>query len=61
MLLTKIKATRADVKPGLAEALGLLGSFIKTSERDAGQVDYGKLDPDRFEALRRSMLEALDK
>jgi len=28
---------------------------------DAGQIDYGRLDPDRFEALRRSMLEGLDK
>ncbi|HZE97161.1 MAG TPA: hypothetical protein VE981_09040 [Planctomycetota bacterium] len=61
MLLSRMKATRAEVKPGLAAALGLLGSFVKTSERDAGQIDYGHLDPDRFEALRRSILEALDK
>jgi hypothetical protein len=59
-LLAKMKASREDVKGGLAKALGLLGSFKKTSERDAGQIDYGHLDPDRFEALRRSVLEALD-
>jgi len=61
LLLVRIKATRADVKPGFAKALGLLGSFIKTSEVDAGRIDYGHLDPDRFEVLRRSILEALDK
>ena len=61
LLLTKIKASRADVKPGFAKALGLLGSFIKTSEVDAGRIDYGHLDPDRFEVFRRSILEALDK
>ncbi len=61
LLLTKMKASREEVKSGLAQALGLLGSFKKTSERDAGQIDYGHLDPDRFEALRRSILEALDK
>jgi len=61
LLLAKMKASREEVKGGLAQALGLLGSFKKTSERDAGQIDYGHLDPDRFEALRRSMLEALDQ
>jgi hypothetical protein len=61
MLLVKMKATREDVRGGLAQALGLIGSFKKTSEVDAGQIDYGHLDPDRFEALRRSILEALDK
>jgi hypothetical protein len=61
LLLAKLKASRAEVKGGLAQGLGLLGSFKKTSERDAGQIDYGHLDPDRFEVLRRSALEALDK
>jgi len=60
-LLTKLKASREEVKAGLAQSLGLLGSFKKTSERDAGQIDYGHLDPDRFEAMSRSVLEALDK
>jgi hypothetical protein len=61
LLLARMKATRAELKPGLARALGLLGSFVKTSEIDAGRVDYGRLDPDRFEVLRRSVLEALDR
>jgi hypothetical protein len=61
MLLSKLKASRAEVKGGLARSLGLLGDFKKTSEEDAGRVDYGHLDPDRFEALRQSVLEALDR
>jgi hypothetical protein len=60
-LLVKMKASRDEVRGGIAQALGLLGSFKKTSETDAGQIDYGHLDPDRFEALRRSILEGLDK
>ena len=60
LALLKVKATRAEVRSGLAGALGLLGTFKKVSEVDAGQVDYGHLDPDRFEALRRSLLEVLD-
>jgi len=61
VLLTKITALRAGVKPCCAKALGRLGSFIKTSEVDAGRIDYGHLDPDRFEVLRRSILEALGR
>ncbi|HLY11572.1 MAG TPA: hypothetical protein VKW04_19885 [Planctomycetota bacterium] len=61
LALAKVKASRADVKDGLARSLGLLGSFRKTSEEDAGRIDYGHLDPDRFELLRRSLLEALDR
>jgi hypothetical protein len=60
LVLAKMKASRQDVHSGLAQALGLVGSFRKTSEEDAGQVDYGRLDPDRFEAVRRSLLEVLD-
>ena len=51
LLLLKLKASREEVRGGLAQALGLLGTFRKTSEVDAGQIDYGHLDPDRFEAL----------
>ncbi|MBI3854073.1 MAG: hypothetical protein HY293_00115, partial [Planctomycetes bacterium] len=61
LLLQKLKASRDDVRGGIAQALGLLGDFKKTSEEDAGRIDYGHLDPDRFESLRRSILEALDK
>ena len=55
----KLKASRDDVRAGIARSLGLIGSFVKTSEVDAGQIDYGKLDPDKFEVLRRSLLETL--
>lgn len=61
LLLKKMKASRIELRGGIAKALGLLGSFKKTSEEDAGQIDYGQLDPDKFEALRRSILEALDR
>lgn len=61
LLLQKMKATREDVRGGIAQALGLLGDFKKTSEVDAGRIDYGQLDPDKFEALRRALLEALDR
>jgi hypothetical protein len=61
LLLAKMKASRDDVRGGIAQALGLLGNFRKTSEEDAGRIDYGHLDPDKFELLRRSLLEALDK
>ncbi len=61
MLLAKMNASRDDVRAGVLKALGVLGQFKKTSEVDAGQIDYGRLDSDRFEVLRRSMLEALDK
>jgi hypothetical protein len=60
MVLAKLRASREEVRSGLSQALGLLGEFKKTSEVDAGRIDYGNLDPDRFEALRRSMLEVLD-
>jgi hypothetical protein len=60
-LLGKMKASREEVRGGIAHALGLLGDFKKTSDVDAGRIDYGQLDPDRFEALRRALLEALEK
>ena len=61
LLLQKMKASREEVRGGIAQALGLLGDFKKTSEVDAGRIDYGHLDSDKFEALRRALLEALDK
>jgi hypothetical protein len=61
LALLKVKAAREDVREGLAASLGLLGTFKKDSETDAGRVDYGRLDPDRFEAMHRSLLEVLDK
>jgi hypothetical protein len=60
-LLRKLKASREEVRGGIAQALGLIGDFKKTSEVDAGRIDYGQLDSDKFEALRRALLEALDK
>jgi hypothetical protein len=60
LLLAKLKASREEVRTGVAEALGLRASFIKTSEADAGRLDYGSLDPDRFEVLRRAVLAALE-
>jgi hypothetical protein len=61
LLLAKLKATRDEIRPGIAESLGLIGTFLKADERDAGRIDYGRLDPDRFETFRRSVLEALEK
>jgi hypothetical protein len=60
LVLAKKSAGREEIREGVAEALGLKGSFRKTSEEDAGTVDFGHLDPDRFEVLRRSLLAALD-
>jgi hypothetical protein len=60
LALAKLRASRDEVRAGLSQALGLLGEFKKTSEVDAGRIDYAHLDPDRFEALRRSILEVLD-
>jgi hypothetical protein len=60
LLLAKKKLSRAELRPGLAEALGLRASFVKTSEEDAGRMDYRDLDPDRFEAVRRAVLAELD-
>lgn len=61
LLLAKMKASREQVRRGLADALGLQPDFRKTSEEDAGRLDFKGLDPDRFEAFRRSLLAALDK
>ena len=61
LVLLKLKASREEIRGGIAQALGLLGDFKKTSEEDAGRIDYGHLDTDKFESLRRSLLEALDK
>jgi hypothetical protein len=61
LLLEKRKLTRDAVKVGVSDALGLAEKFTKTSEEDAGRVDFNALDPARFEAVRRSLLEALDR
>jgi len=61
LLLARIKASREEVRRGAAEALGLQPSFRKTSEVDAGRLDFKGLDPDRFEAFRRAVLAALDR
>ncbi len=61
LALLKRKASREEIREGVAKALGLAGSFLKTSEEDAGRIEYGRLDPDRFEAFRRSLLEILDE
>jgi hypothetical protein len=58
--LAKVKATRAEVRAGLSAHLGLAGEFRKSSEEDAGHIDFTKLDAERFEELRRAVLEALD-
>ncbi|HEX7898870.1 MAG TPA: hypothetical protein VF950_13990 [Planctomycetota bacterium] len=60
LLLAKKGWTRPEIRAGVASQLGLRGAFLKTSELDAGRVDYGALDSDRFEALRRAVLSALD-
>lgn len=58
--LAKSKASRAEIRAGLAAFLGLTGEFRKSSEDDAGRIDFGRLDAEKFEALRRALLEALD-
>ena len=60
LLLAKKAWSRAEIRANVASQLGLRGAFLKTSELDAGRVDYGALDSDRFEALRRAVLAALD-
>lgn len=60
LLLAKKGWTRPEIRASVAAQLGLRGAFLKTSELDAGRVDYGALDSDRFEALRRAVLTALD-
>jgi hypothetical protein len=61
LLLAKMKASREEIRKGLAETLGLAPDFHKTSEVDAGRLDYKNLDSDRFECFRRSVLAALEK
>ncbi|KAF0243852.1 MAG: hypothetical protein FD180_3020 [Planctomycetota bacterium] len=58
--LEKSKASRAEIRAGLASNLGLAGTFRKSSEEDAGRIDFGKLDAEKFEGMRRALLEALD-
>ena len=58
--LAKTKASRAEVRAGLAAFLGLAGEFRQSSADDAGRSDFGKLDAEKFEGLRRALLEALD-
>lgn len=60
LLLAKKGWTRPEIRESVATQLGLRGSFVKTSDLDAGRIDYGALDSDRFEALRRAVLAALD-
>jgi hypothetical protein len=60
LLLARRKWTREEVRRGVAAHLGLRAAFRQSSVDDAGQVDFGALDPDRFEALRRAVLTALD-
>ncbi len=59
--LEKTKAPRASVHGGLASFLGLAGEFRKSSEEDAGRVDFGRLEAEKFEGVRRALLEALDE
>ncbi len=59
--LAKSKAQRGEIRAGLAAFLGLAGEFRKSSEDDAGRVDFGKLEAEKFEGLRRALLEALDE
>jgi hypothetical protein len=56
-----MKATREEIRRGAADALGLKPDFTKTSEVDAGRLDFKTLDPDRFEAFRRAVLAALEE
>ncbi|MCE9584261.1 MAG: hypothetical protein K8T20_17380, partial [Planctomycetes bacterium] len=58
--LAKSGATRPEIRTGLAAFLGLAGEFQKSSEDDAGHIDFSKLDAEQFEGLRRALLEALD-
>lgn len=60
LLLSKKGWSRAEIRANVAQHLGLRGAFLKTSEQDAGLIDYGALDSDRFETLRRAVLSALD-
>lgn len=59
--LAKAKTSRAGIRAGLANFFGLAGEFRKSSEDDAGRIDFGKLDAEKFEGLRRALLEALDE
>lgn len=59
LLLAKQGGARAEIRASVAAHLGLRGAFRKTSDLDAGRTDYGALDADRFEALRRAVLAAL--
>ncbi|MEK7466383.1 MAG: hypothetical protein AAB074_03120 [Planctomycetota bacterium] len=58
--IAKSNASRAELRSGIAAYLGLAGEFRKSSEDDAGRIDFGKLDAENFEGLRRALLEALD-
>ncbi len=60
LLLAKKGWARPEIRASAAAQLGLRGAFRKTSDLDAGRTDYGALEPDRFEALRRAVLAALD-
>jgi hypothetical protein len=58
--LTASGATRAEIRPGLAAFLGLRGEFRTDAAEDAGRMEFGALDADAFEGLRRAVLDALD-
>jgi hypothetical protein len=61
LLLERRRWDRAEIRRGVAEYLGLSGSFRQEGADDAGRIDFGKVDPDRFEALRVAALEALGR
>jgi hypothetical protein len=61
MLLARRRISREEARRGVAEFLGLSGRFRQSSAEEAGSVDFGALDPDRFEALRQAALAALDR
>ncbi|HXG59857.1 MAG TPA: hypothetical protein VNO22_00650 [Planctomycetota bacterium] len=61
LLMAKRGWTREEIRRGLAAPLGLAASYRQAGADDAGRFDFGNTDPDRFEALRRAALEALDR
>ncbi|MFN3484589.1 MAG: hypothetical protein ACK44W_03795, partial [Planctomycetota bacterium] len=61
LLLASRRWSRAEIRRGVAEFLRLAAAFHQEGGEDAGRIDFGKVDPDRFEALRRMALEALER
>jgi hypothetical protein len=60
LLLAKRKWGRDSIRAGVGAYLGMTDSFIKTSEEDAGRLDFSRLDPAAFESLRRAVFDALE-